>query len=385
MSRRTERPLTTALGWRLPWWLLDIGPVAFIFLVGAGALASKHAVGHMTHAVLFLGLVLATGALLVRHRAPLVVLGLMLAIQIALGWGPVVLLPVLLAVFTVAEYTDRWIVIGATAVTAVATIATLVIHHDQITTGPSCRGWSSSAWPWRWPSTCARGPFTSTGSRSVPNGWSASASCCPSRPSEMACADRARLHDVVAHDVSLMVVQAQALTTTGPQEFRPRPWATSPTWGARRCRDAPHARRPAPSERRRAQLEPQPGVRGLPTLIERTRQAGLEATLTIEERRASCRRRGPVGLSHRPERSPMHPSPPCPPGGPPRLSSGRSRSSCSTTARRQQQPGRQRARAGRDPRAHHPVRSANETGRAAYRSSTTCAAHVPPLIRSPKH
>ncbi|HXD63758.1 MAG TPA: hypothetical protein VNV17_04040, partial [Solirubrobacteraceae bacterium] len=62
MSRRRERPLTTALGWRLPWWLLDYGPVVFIFLVGAGALGAvgtRHAVGNVSHRSLFLGLLVA--------------------------------------------------------------------------------------------------------------------------------------------------------------------------------------------------------------------------------------------------------------------------------------------------------------------------------------
>src|SRR5262249_19351187 len=135
VSRRRERPLTTALGWRLPWWLLDIGPVVFIFLVGAGTLASRHDADHKTKGALFVGLVVAAIALLMRHRAPLVVLGLVLVIQLVLGWGGVVLLPVLLGVFNVAEYMDRPIVIGATIVTGVATIATLVIHTDPVTPG----------------------------------------------------------------------------------------------------------------------------------------------------------------------------------------------------------------------------------------------------------
>ena len=79
MSRRTERPLTTALGWRLPWWLLDIGPVAFIFLVGVAAVAAEHVVGAGAPRAVpgpRPGHRGAPG----RHRAPLVVLGLTLAI-----------------------------------------------------------------------------------------------------------------------------------------------------------------------------------------------------------------------------------------------------------------------------------------------------------------
>ncbi|HEX3977884.1 MAG TPA: histidine kinase [Solirubrobacteraceae bacterium] len=284
MSRRTERPLTTALGWRLPWWLLDIGPVAFIFLVGGAALASKHAVGDQTHGALFLGLLVASGALLVRHRAPLIVLGLMLAIQAVLGWGPVVLLPVLLAVFTVAEYTDRSIVIGATAVTGVATIATLAIHGDEITSGTVVSrlvviGLAVAVALY----LRARADYI--------NGLKERAERLERERellSQQAVGDeRVRiareLHDVVAHNVSLMVVQAQALAATGTQDTQQETLGHVADLG-----------RDALSEMRRMlgvlrlqnggapELEPQPGVRDLPTLIERTRQAGLEATLTVD-------------------------------------------------------------------------------------------------------
>ena len=285
MSRRTERPLTTALGWRLPWWLLDIGPVAFIFLVGVGGagLEARRRRREPWRAA-SLGLVIATAALLVRHRAPLVVLGLTLALQVALGWGPVVLFPVLLAIFNVAEYTDRTIVIGATAVTGVATIATLVIHHDQITTGTVVSrlvviGLAVAVALY----LRARADYI--------NGLKERAERLERERellSQQAVGDeRVRiareLHDVVAHNVSLMVVQAQALAATGPQDTQHETLGHVADLG-----------REALSEMHRMlgvlrlqnggapELEPQPGVRDLPTLIERTRQAGLDATLTVE-------------------------------------------------------------------------------------------------------
>jgi signal transduction histidine kinase len=284
VSRRTERPLTTALGWRLPWWLLDIGPVAFIFLVGVGAVASKHAVGGPPRAALLLGLLVATVALLVRHRAPLVVLGLMLAIEVVLGWGPVVLLPVLLAVFTVAEYTDRPMVIGATLVTGVATIATLAIHQDRITAGSVVSrlvviGLAVAVALY----LRARADYI--------NGLKERAERLERERellAQQAVGDeRVRiareLHDVVAHNVSLMVVQAQALAATGPRDTQGETLGHVADLG-----------REALSEMHRMlgvlrlqnggapEFEPQPGVRDLPTLIERTRQAGLEAMLTVE-------------------------------------------------------------------------------------------------------
>ncbi len=163
-------------------------------------------------------------------------LGLTLIIQVVLGWGPVVLFPVLLAVFNVAEYTDRPIVIGATVVTGVATIATLVIHHSQITTGTVVSrlvviGLAVAVALY----LRARADYI--------NGLRDRAERLERERellSQQAVGDeRVRiareLHDVVAHNVSLMVVQAQALAATGPQDTQHRPWAMSPTWGARHC------------------------------------------------------------------------------------------------------------------------------------------------------
>jgi signal transduction histidine kinase len=241
-------------------------------------------VGDTSHGALLLGLVVITAALLVRHRAPLAVLGLALAIEVSLGWGPVVLFPVLLALFNVAEYTERPAVISATIVTGAATVATLLVHHDQITAG-------------------------AVGSRLVViglvvavalylraradyiNGLKERAERLERERellSQQAVGDeRVRiareLHDVVAHNVSLMVVQAQALAATGPQTTQHETLGHVADLG-----------REALSEMHRMlgvlrlqnggapELEPQPGVRELPTLIERTRQAGLEATLSVE-------------------------------------------------------------------------------------------------------
>ncbi|HZE06914.1 MAG TPA: histidine kinase, partial [Solirubrobacteraceae bacterium] len=91
------------------------------------------------------------------------------------------------------------------------------------------------------------------------------------------------LHDVVAHNVSLMVVQAQALAATGADEAQ----HTALTQLAGLGRDAL-------SEMHRmlgvlrlqdggaAERAPQPGVRDLPGLVERARTAGLDAILTVE-------------------------------------------------------------------------------------------------------
>jgi signal transduction histidine kinase len=283
VAGRTERPFTIALGWRLPSWLLDYGPVAFVFLVGSGALASKHVLSS-NRGALFLGLLLASAALLVRHRVPLTVLGLAVALMVTLGWGPVVVFPVLLALFNVAEYSDRTLVVGATIVTGAAMVLTEVVHHDRITAG-------------------------TVGSRLVVvglvvaialylraradyiNGLKERAERLERERellAQQAVGDeRVRiareLHDVVAHNVSLMVVQAQAMAATGAPDSQHETLGHVADLG-----------REALSEMHRMlgvlrlqdggapELEPQPGVRDLATLIERTRQAGLEATFTVD-------------------------------------------------------------------------------------------------------
>ena len=303
MSRRRERPLTTALGWRLPWWLLDFGPVAFIFLVGVAALGTVHAAGSGPHVPLFLGLVVATGGLLVRHRAPLIVLAVVLVIELALGWGPTVLLPVLLAMFTVAEYSDRSMVIGATLITGAATLGTLVIHHDHISAGTVVSrlvviGLAVAVALY----LRARADYI--------NGLRERAERLERERellAQQAVGDeRVRiareLHDVVAHNVCLMVVQAQALAATSPEATQHETLGHVATSGARRCRrctacSACCACRTA----RRRSSRPSPGCATCPTLIERACEAGLEVALAVEgSLPRPARRRRSVGLPHRP-------------------------------------------------------------------------------------
>jgi signal transduction histidine kinase len=283
VAARTDRPFTTALGWRLPSWLLDFGPVVFIFLVGAGALGANDRINHDRRA-LFLSLLLATAALVVRHRAPLAVLGLTVALMVAAGWGPGAVFPVLLALFNVAEYSDRTVVIGATIVSGAAMVVTLVVHNDQISAA-------------------------TVGSRLVVIGLVVAVALYLRARADFINGLRERaerlererellaqqavgdervriareLHDVVAHNVSLMVVQAQALAATGAQDTQDETLGHVADLG-----------REALSEMHRMlgvlrlhtggapELEPQPGVRDLPTLIQGTRQAGLATALTIE-------------------------------------------------------------------------------------------------------
>jgi signal transduction histidine kinase len=278
-----DRPLTTALGWRLPSWLVDIVPVVVIFLVGAAALVAT-AVRGTSRGVLLLGLAVAVGALLVRHRAPMLVLALVLVLSISLGWGPVVVLPVLLALFNVAEYSERPRVIVATIAAAAGLVVTAAVHHQRITV----------------PSIVSRlvviGLAVAVGlylraRADYINGLRERAERSERErvllAQQAVAEERVRiareLHDVVAHNVSLMVVQAQALAATGGGVEQQTALGRVADLG-----------RDALSEMHRmlgllrvqnggaAEREPQPGVHELDALIGRTRQAGLDARLNVE-------------------------------------------------------------------------------------------------------
>ncbi len=287
--RFVERPINTALGWPLPGWLLDYGPVAFIVLEGSVAIAvhGHGGGGRVSPLLLVLALAGTAVALVQRHRAPILVLAIVLAIGIAVDYGPMVMLPTLLAVFTVAEYRDRTTVFAAAIVAFAGVIAAPVVH--SATGGLGLPGVLSRL--------VAVGLAVAVGlylrARADYVGGLRERAARLDRERELlaqqaAGEERVRiareLHDVVAHNVSLMVVQAQALAATGGDE----PQRSSLTQLAGLGREAL-------SEMHRmlgvlrlddnangAEREPAPGVRDLPRLIERAESAGISASFGVE-------------------------------------------------------------------------------------------------------
>jgi signal transduction histidine kinase len=193
-------------------------------------------------------------------------------------------LPVLLAVFNVAEYTDRPTVIAATVLAAAGLVISAGVHHHTVTIGTIVThlvviGLAVAVALY----LRARADYI--------NGLRERAERLERERELLAQQavgeERVRiareLHDVVAHNVSLMVVQAQALAATGPAADQDEVLQRVAGLG-----------RDALSEMHRMlgvlrlhnggapALEPQPGVRDLPTLVQRTRQAGLATTLTVD-------------------------------------------------------------------------------------------------------
>jgi signal transduction histidine kinase len=281
-----ERPLNTALGWRIPPKLLTIGPVALILIEGLFAIRFHNdGIRPVSAAVLAVGLAISAVALLLRHRSPLATLAVVCAVTLGLNYGPIAMLPLLLAVFTVAEYSERPKMVAA----AIAAGAVLVIT-------PFVHGVSDSP--------------TAVLSRLVAAGLALALGLYLRARADYIIGLRERaerlererellagqavaheqvriareLHDVVAHNVSLMVVQAQALAATGSE-------APERTQALHRVADLG---REAMSEMHRMlgvlrpngagdalELAPQPGVRDLDSLIARARETGLDATLTV--------------------------------------------------------------------------------------------------------
>jgi signal transduction histidine kinase len=90
------------------------------------------------------------------------------------------------------------------------------------------------------------------------------------------------LHDVVAHSVSLMVVQAQALDALHG-EARDAATSQIATIGREALGEMHHmldVLRPSGGEE--PDLAPAPGVRDVPALVERARGAGIEVALAVE-------------------------------------------------------------------------------------------------------
>jgi signal transduction histidine kinase len=285
-AQRVNRPLTTALGWELPDWLLDFGPVFVVVLWGLGAIAfsARHGAAAAT-AGLLVALVVLAAALVLRHRWPIGVLAVVLATSLLAGNVRMVELPILLAVFTVAEYKARRQVVAGAIVAAAVAVAVPLRSGEAISAGAVFSGLVAVGL------AVAVGLYLRARADYITGLRERAARL--EREQQLlagqAVADeRVRiareLHDVVAHNVSLMVVQSQALAATGGED---------PERHAALGRVADLGRE-ALSEMHRMlgvlrvdgagspEREPQPGVRDLEHLIARTRETGLDASLVVQ-------------------------------------------------------------------------------------------------------
>jgi signal transduction histidine kinase len=279
-----KRPLPIALGWKLPSWVLDYGPVALIALESAVAIHVRPHPSGVAPGLLWLGLAANVAALLVRHHVPLLTLSVVLAVAVGLDYGPIVMLPTLLAVFTVAEYRGRPTVVAAAAVAVIALIVAQPVHsyHEALAAVLSRMIAVGLA--------VALGLYLRARADYV-SGLHERAEQADRERELLAVKavgdERVRiareLHDVVAHNVSLMVVQAQALAATASGEEDQRAALERLAGLGREALSEMHRMLGVLrlDDGTGAEREPQPGVRDLETLIGRTGQAGIDARLTV--------------------------------------------------------------------------------------------------------
>lgn len=278
-----KRPVTTALGWHLPPWLLDYGPVAFIVIVGAVGIGLHHDGGGLPG--LWVALAVTAVVLALRHRAPLATMAVVLMVALAINFSPVVALPVLLGVFTVAEYSDRRWVVGAAVLAAVVLVVTPALHGTPAAHYPQIIGRIVPVGL-----AVAIGLYLRARADYVTGLQERAERLEREREllAEQAVADERvqiarELHDVVAHNVSLMVVQAQALAATAPADVEQRTSLGRVADLGREALSEMHRMLGVLRLQNGAEVDraPQPGVRDLETLVERTREAGLNSSLRV--------------------------------------------------------------------------------------------------------
>ena len=274
-----ERPFNTALGWRLPNWLLDYGPVSFIGLIGIGLTWHHHERGAVV------ALLITVAALAARVRHPIAALAAVLAIALVADTRAVVMLPVMLALYTVVETAERPVMVGAIVLATAVVLVCAPVHGDGQGFGAIVSRLVAIGL------AVAAALYVRTRADYIVGLRERAARL--ERERELL-ADQAvneervriarELHDVVAHNVSLMVVQAQALLATGADASQAEPLGRVADLG-----------REAMSEMHRmlgvlrltdggstsADREPQPGVGDLVRLVSRTREAGLDVALEI--------------------------------------------------------------------------------------------------------
>jgi signal transduction histidine kinase len=271
----------------LPGWRGEAAFEAALLAFAAVAIFLYHGRAESKHGWLVVSVVvalLAVGVLVARGRHPLAVLGVICVLTLATPNTSAVTLPLLLATFNVALRCGRREVAVAAAASAAALLGNAALHNTiDLTLATAISRLVAVAL------AVAAGLYLAARRANLASLRDRAAQLERERMllADQAVADeRVRiareLHDVVAHAVSLMVVQAQAL---GALEGTARDAAGT---------QIATVGREALTEMHRMldvlrlgsddapELEPAPGVRDVPGLVERARGAGLDVALAVE-------------------------------------------------------------------------------------------------------
>jgi signal transduction histidine kinase len=299
MSSTTGPALAAPQEWRLREWpgrLFDVGVVAGLLVVGVAILFSSTdeipRVGP-GRAALFAVTAVPLAALLVRRRHPLLTLGVILGallIEAALGSSFLVHPLVLVGVYTVAARMPWRLSLPLSA----ASVGILLTGYMVSRGGLSFAAFVSSTIPVA--AAYVVGIYVGTRLAYVESLRAQAKQATREqelRAQQAVAEERVRiareLHDVVAHHLSLITVQAGALQTQLPADHPGRETAATMA----------HTGRQAMDEMRRMlgllRLDsadapghaPQPAIAEIPALVAQARAAGVDIELVIEDRRHS--------------------------------------------------------------------------------------------------
>ncbi len=291
MSASTSQPQVPAV-WRLrelPGRLFDLGIVAALLVIGAGiAVSSTNEIPRLSAVRIpdYLIILVALGTLLARRRYPFVSFGVILASLVleSLLHSTAVAQPLLLVgVYTIACRVDWRIALASAVGTVVVFVAASAIAHGGV---PAVQQVVSAVVAIA--SAYVVGIYVRTRVAYIDSLQQQTEQL--ARERELL-ADRAvaeerlriarELHDVVAHHLSLITVQAGALATQLPPGDPARATAESMARSGRKAMDEMRLmlgvlRLGSASQPERS---PQPGISDIPQLIETARAAGLDARL----------------------------------------------------------------------------------------------------------
>ncbi|MGD0167655.1 MAG: sensor histidine kinase [Gaiellaceae bacterium] len=224
--------------------------------------------------------------LLLRRRFPLAVLAVVLAASISTQFVVGVLPPfaLALAVYTVASHTERRFSLWAGAVT-LAALPLVLIQHAGVSTGESVLHlvvFVSAAWILGDNVRTKRAYYRELEERAERLERERELNVRRAAAEEQERIAR-ELHDVIAHSVSVMVVQAAAAGDVFERQ---------PERAREALRSIEESGRSALTElrrllgvvrtRERERLEPQPGLAALAELVEQVRATGLEVDLELK-------------------------------------------------------------------------------------------------------
>jgi len=254
---------------RKPDVLFDVAPVAVTLLDGILTIVRGHP--HTDPELVGPALLAAAAALTLGARAPVAVLTFLLALALAVYGGPTMLLPALFALFAVARLRDRPTLVGATLVSAAVFPLSRVLHSVTVPLPSLIPEWVAICL------AVAAGLYVRARAEQL-TGLALQA----------AAEERVRiareLHDVVAHHVSMMGVQAGAARVVIDRDrVKAKESLTAIEVSSRQAVGELHRLlgflRQAGDE---DDLAPRPGLSQLPRLAASMSESGLAVALSIE-------------------------------------------------------------------------------------------------------